>query len=76
METASLKMKPATTSAKAARRYSLYTKGGEKHGGNTPDIYAFTLDFKFALDQFRVRLFPSSIRLSGKCAATVLHQPN
>jgi len=57
LETASSKVKPVA-SKKAPRWYSLHTKGSEEQCWNVADIRAFTLDFKFALDQFRVRLFP------------------
>jgi hypothetical protein len=53
----SSKMAPAASSKEAPRQHFFHPKRREEHGGYPPDIRAFTLDFKLALDQFRVRLF-------------------
>ncbi|KAF9509193.1 hypothetical protein BS47DRAFT_1349394 [Hydnum rufescens UP504] len=58
LETASLKMRPAAASDEAPRRSSIHPKQHGEHGGNGPDIRAFTQDFKSALDQFRVNALP------------------
>ncbi|KAF9504756.1 hypothetical protein BS47DRAFT_1354781 [Hydnum rufescens UP504] len=58
LETASLKMRPAAASDEAPRRSSIHPKQHGEHGGNGPDIRAFTQDFKLALDQFRVNALP------------------
>ncbi|KAF9508220.1 hypothetical protein BS47DRAFT_1350676 [Hydnum rufescens UP504] len=55
LETASSKLKPTVASTETPKSYSFYTRGREEHDGNTPDVRAFTLDLKFALDQFRRR---------------------
>ncbi|KAF9508218.1 hypothetical protein BS47DRAFT_244766 [Hydnum rufescens UP504] len=58
VETASLKMKPAATSSKAPKWYSLRMKRREEHGVSAPDIDAFMLDLILALDQFRGNALP------------------
>ncbi|KAF9508213.1 hypothetical protein BS47DRAFT_244115 [Hydnum rufescens UP504] len=60
LETVSSKMAPAASSKEAPRRRFFHRKRHEERGGHPPDICAFALDFKFALDQFRVRLFSAS----------------
>ncbi|KAF9508209.1 hypothetical protein BS47DRAFT_244429 [Hydnum rufescens UP504] len=51
-------MAPAASSKEALRRYFFHPKQRGEHGGNAPDIRAFTLDFKLALDQFRRNALP------------------
>ncbi|KAF9513078.1 hypothetical protein BS47DRAFT_1344594, partial [Hydnum rufescens UP504] len=58
LATVSSKMAPAASSKEAPRRHFFHPKRREERGGNPPDIRAFTLDFKLALDQFRRNALP------------------
>jgi len=58
LETVSSKMAPAASSKEAPRRHFFHRRRREEHGGDAPDIRAFTLNLKFALDQFRRNALP------------------
>ncbi|KAF9504762.1 hypothetical protein BS47DRAFT_1401066 [Hydnum rufescens UP504] len=53
-----VELKPIAASNEDPRRKSLSTKPREEHVSNARDIRVVTQNFKSALDQFRVRLFP------------------